>query len=106
MGCTRLYKSLCRSVGPSVGPSVCPSHCAFFNVLMSFEQFSKVFTSFQISLTRARDLWRFVCIELGHRQIVFLAAHKRDKVTPARLELCHTNDVKRNEVIETMLSIS
>ena len=42
VACTRLNKSLCRSVGPSfrrsVRRSVCrPSHCWFFNVLLNFE---------------------------------------------------------------------
>ena len=30
VACTRLYKSLCRSVGPSVCPSVGPSRFTFF----------------------------------------------------------------------------
>ena len=49
VACTRLYKSLYKSrlVRWSVGPSVGRSHCWFFNVLMSFSEFSKVFKSFQ-----------------------------------------------------------
>ena len=38
VACTRLYKSLCRSVRPS--------RCAFLWVLVSFHEFSQVFTSF------------------------------------------------------------
>ena len=36
VACTRLYKTLCRSVGPSVGPSVC-LHLVFNRVFLCFE---------------------------------------------------------------------
>merc|ERR1712212_1138802 len=59
-----------------------PSHCAFFNVLMSFEQFSKVFKSFQKFLKVFISFQKFSKVFKSFQKFskVFKSFHKFSQV--------------------------